>query len=125
MEGKGDEIKADVYLGFRAGKVCITPRIAVLPWPRGEGDCPCCSRCSATPSHAPTASARGRKTEGRRFRKRGLLLGTANPRAPSRLVVAQTSLDSQRQKSFCVSPLAVLAMHLLSVCSEGPLRYSQ
>lgn len=60
-----------------------------------------------------------------RFRERGLLLGTSNLSAPYCLVVTEISLDSQWQKSFCVSPLAVLAKHLLCVCREGLLRYSQ
>lgn len=43
-EGKGDEIKLDVYLGFRAGKVSLS---LSFPGPRRR-DCP---RCSAVPSH--------------------------------------------------------------------------
>lgn len=50
------------------------------------------------------------------FRERGLLLGTSNLSAPYCLVVTEISLDSQRQKSFGVSPLAVLE-HICSVCA--------
>lgn len=61
MEGKGDEIKLDVYLELRAGKVSITPGIAVLPWPQEKATAPRCSLCSATPSPAPPASTTGAK----------------------------------------------------------------